>query len=208
MTSKVLRFTLGATIGVLVLVGVAASATFYLRPAYNPGFLTYPAVVALHVVLGAVYLALAPFQFLRRVRERHLSYHRWVGRLLVAVGLVVGVTGLFMGVVIPFAGWIERGYTSFFGLLFAISLAKGFSDARSGRLAAHRAWMIRAFALGLAIATQRLIVFPVLFVLTEPTEVQLQALSVGSFLTAFTLHALAAEVWLRRSRRGIKAKVA
>jgi hypothetical protein len=52
--------------------------------------------VALHVVLGGVYLVQAPFQFVKRIRSQHLGYHRWAGRLLVAVGLVVGVTALFM----------------------------------------------------------------------------------------------------------------
>ena len=72
---------------------------------YNPGFLHFPTVVALHVVLGGVYLALAPFQFVRRIRSRHLDYHRWAGRMLVSVGLVVGLSALFMALVIPKGGW-------------------------------------------------------------------------------------------------------
>jgi Predicted membrane protein (DUF2306) len=71
------------------------------------GFLMYPTIVALHVTLGGLYLA--PFQFVRRIRFRHLGYHRWAGRVLVSIGLVVGATGVFMGLVIPIAGWIERG---------------------------------------------------------------------------------------------------
>jgi hypothetical protein len=99
-----MRLPLGVVVGFLALVGVAASATHYLQEPYNPGFLRFPTIVALHVVLGGVYLALAPFQFVKRIRSRHLGYHRWVGRLLGAVGLVAGVTALFMGFVIPFSG--------------------------------------------------------------------------------------------------------
>jgi hypothetical protein len=65
---------LAAAVGFLALVGVAASATHYLYEPYNPGFLEYPTIVALYVVLGDVYLALAPFQFVRRIRSRHLGY--------------------------------------------------------------------------------------------------------------------------------------
>jgi len=60
------------------------------------------------VVLGGIYLALAPLQFVRRLRSRHPGYHRWAGRGLVSIGLVVGATALFMGFVIPFSGWGER----------------------------------------------------------------------------------------------------
>ena len=81
-----------------------------LRRALPPGALQprlpgYPTIVAVHVVLGGLYLTLAPFQFVRRIRSRHLAYHRRTGRILVAIGLVVGATALFMGLVIPFSGW-------------------------------------------------------------------------------------------------------
>jgi hypothetical protein len=64
--------------------------------------------VALHVILGGVYLSLAPFQFVQRIRSRWPGYHRRVGRLLVGIGLVAGETGLFMAWIIPFAGWPDR----------------------------------------------------------------------------------------------------
>jgi hypothetical protein len=103
-----LRWPLGVVVGLLALVGVGASATHYLQEPYNPGFLQYPTIVAFHVVLGGIYLALAPLQFVRRLRSRHPGYHRWAGRGLVSIGLVVGATALFMGFVIPFSGWGER----------------------------------------------------------------------------------------------------
>ena len=109
MMGRLVQWPLNVVIGVLASVGVAASVTHYLCEPYNPGFLRFPTIVALPVVLGGVYLALAQFQFVKRIRSRHLSYHRRVGRLLVAVGLVVGTTAMFMGLVIPFSGWIERG---------------------------------------------------------------------------------------------------
>jgi hypothetical protein len=74
---KGVRGLLGVVVGLLALLGVGAAATHYLYEPYNPGFLEYPTIVALHVVLGGLYLALAPFQFVRRIRSRHL-----VGSLL------------------------------------------------------------------------------------------------------------------------------
>jgi nitrate reductase gamma subunit len=71
---KSARWILAGTVGLLAFVGVGASAAHYLQEPYNPAFLDFPTIVALHVVLGGVYLALAPFQFVGRIRSRHLGY--------------------------------------------------------------------------------------------------------------------------------------
>jgi uncharacterized membrane protein len=202
MVSNSVRWTLAVAVGFLALVGVAASATHYLQEPYNPGFLQYPTIVALHVVLGGVYLALAPFQFVKRIRSRHLAYHRWAGRVLVSVGVVVGVTALFMGLVIPFSGWAERVIIGLFGGLFLLALGKGFVHIRAGRVALHREWMIRAFAIALSIATMRLIFIPALLVAADPTDGQIAFVSVASFTAAFVLHASVAELWIRLTRQG------
>ena len=200
--SKGARWMLAVTVGLLASIGVGASAVHYLQEPYNPGFLDFPTIVALHVILGGVYLTLAPFQFVKGIRSRHLTYHRWTGRLLVAIGVVVGVTALFMGLVIPKAGWPERVVIGFFGGLFSIALVKGFLHVRAGRVALHREWMIRAFAVGLAIATARLIFFPALLITTaDPTDGLFGTLLVVALAVAFVLNASAAELWIRATRR-------
>ena len=198
---KTIRRPLSVVVGFLALGGVGAAATHYLYEPYNPGFLKYPTIVALHVILGGLYLALAPFQFARRIRSKHLGYHRWAGRVLVSIGLVVGTTGVFMGFVIPIAGWIERGYIGVFGAFFLVALVKGFLHIRAGRVALHREWMIRAFAIGLAVATQRLIFIPALLAVADPTEGPVAMLSTVSFMAAFVVHVSVAEAWIRLTRR-------
>ena len=202
MARRGIGWLLGLVVGLLVIVGVGASVAHYLQEPYNPGFLDFPTVVALHVVLGGVYLALAPFQFVRRIRSRHLGYHRRIGRLLVAIGVVVGVTALFMGLVIPFSGWPERVVVGLFGSLFLFALVKGFVHVRTGRVALHREWMIRAFAIGLAIATQRVIFFPALMItMSDPTDGRFGTLLIAALAAAFVVHASVGETWIRATRR-------
>jgi uncharacterized membrane protein len=202
MTKRGITLSLGAAVGILALVGVAASATHYLQEPYNPGFLRFPSVVALHVVLGGVYLALAPFQFVMRIRSRHLAYHRRTGRLLVAIGVMVGATALFMGLVIPKGGWPERVVIGLFGTVFLAALIKGFLHVRAGRVSLHREWMIRAFAIALAIATTRLIFFPALIITgTGPTDRRFGTLLGVALAVAFVLHVSVAELWIRATRR-------
>ena len=189
-------------VGFLAVSGVGASVFHYLREPYNPGFLEFPIITALHVVLGAVYLALAPFQFVNRIRSRWLSYHRYAGRLLVMVGLGVGASALFIALVIPFSGWWERVINGFFAIWYLVALGRSFLHIRAGRTALHREWMIRAFAIGLAIATMRLIFIPALIIAGNSTEQQIATLSIISFALAFILHASLAEVWIRSTRKG------
>src|SRR5918998_6521552 len=170
VTSNRVRWTLGLAVGSLALVGVGVSVTHYLQEPYNSGFLEYPTVVALHVVLGGVYLVFAPFQFVKCIRSRHPGYHRRMGRILVSIGLVVGATALFVGLVIPFSGWPERVVIGLFGGLFVVALVKGLIHIRAGRVALHREWMLRAFAIGLSIATMRLIFVPALIVSADPSD--------------------------------------
>jgi len=203
MTSKSMGWSLGVVIGFLTFVVVGASVTHYLQEPYNPGFLRFPTITALHLVLGGFYLALAPFQFVRIVRSRHLRFHRWTGRMLVTVGMVVGVTALFMGFVIPFSGWGERVIIGLFGGLFLVAIVKGFLHVRAGRVALHREWMIRAFAIGLSIATMRLIFVPALILVATPTDAQIAVLSNASFAAAFVLHTSVAELWIRATRRSV-----
>ena len=201
MARRGIGLLLGVAVAFLTFVDVGASATHYLQEPYNPGFLEYPTIVALHVVLDGVYLTLAPLQFVRRIRSRHLGYHRRAERLLVAVGLVVGATALFMGLEVPFSGWPERVVLGLFGSLFLYALVKGFLHVRAGRVALHREWMIRAFAIGLSIATMYLIFVPALIIVAGPTDAQIAALSTSSFAAAFVLHASVAEAWIRATRR-------
>lgn len=203
MTSKGVRWSLGVAVGFLTFVGVGASVTHYLQEPYNTGFLRFPSITALHVVLGGYYLALAPFQFARIVRSRHLRFHRWAGRLLVTVGMVVVATALFMGFVIPFSGWGERVNIGLFGGLFLVALVKDFLHVRAGRVALHREWMNRAFAIGLSIATMRLIFVPTPIIVATPTHAQIAVLSNASFAAAFVLHASVAELWIRATRRSV-----
>ncbi len=198
---RIVRRPLAAVVGFLAFVGVAASATYFLREPANLGFLDYPTIVALHVVLGAVYMLFAPFQFVKRIRSRHIGYHRRMGRVLVGVGVVVGVTALFIGLVIPYSGWAESVLIGLFGSLFLFALGKGFVHIRAGRVALHREWMIRAFAIALAIATQRVIFIPSRFVVADPTYGQVVTLSVAAWSAVLVVHSSLAEAWIRLTRK-------
>lgn len=196
-----MRIVLGLAVALLAVIGVAASVRYFFIEPYNAGFLEHPVVLAAHVALGGVYLALAPFQLVPRIRRRYLSFHRRSGRVLVAVGLVTGLTAFFISVAIPFSGVAEQLIVGFFALFFTASLALGYLRVREGRIAEHREWMIRALSIGLGIATMRLLFVPALVYLGEPTLEQVKLLSIVAFTAAFLINGAAAEAWIRHTRR-------
>ena len=122
----------------------------------NPRVDASPAPVVVHVLAAAVYALVGAFQFPRRFRSRHRSWHRRAGRVLVVAGLLVAGSGLWM--TLFYAGapggvllWTVRLVV---GSAMAASLVLGFTAIRRRDITAHRAWMVRAYALGLGAGTQ------------------------------------------------------
>lgn len=165
---------LGIT-GALLSAAVALVTLRYLLPVAPP-----PDVVAgnafrhpwlvIHAVSAAVALLIGPWQFSARLRARHPGRHRLMGRLYVAACLVGGLSGFLLALGASTGPVSTVG----FGLL---AIAWVYSTAMAWRLAvrreftAHRAWMVRSFALTFAAVTLRLylplaLVVPVDFVVS------------------------------------------
>ena len=191
---------LSFVVGFLALAGIGGSIFFMFSGGANEGFAEYPTITNLHVIPGAIYLALAPLQFSKKVRNKSRTYHRWAGRLLAAIALAAGAGALFLGVIIPYSGLPEQIVTGFFGCFFLFSTVQGFVCARAKKFDAHREWMMRAFAIGLSIATMRLIFVPILIIIGEPSRADAEFYSIVSFTIAFILHSGFAEYWIHRTR--------
>lgn len=117
-----------------------------------------PAPLVVHVVGAAVYVVLGAFQFSARRRRRLPGWHRSAGRVLVAAGLAVAVSGLWMTLFYRGAPggaglWTVRLLV---GSAMAASIVLGFTAIRHRDIPAHRAWMIRAYALAAGAGTQTL----------------------------------------------------
>jgi uncharacterized membrane protein len=162
-------------------------------------FAAHPWLTRLHVLPGALFLLVAPFQFSSRIRLRHLAWHRGSGRLLVVIALLSAVPGFFFGLLIPYAGPVEAVLIAFFGGLFVVALAKAVAAIRRGEVARHREWMIRAYAVAIGIATTRVVGAAVDLVLSPagfaPPGLFLLAVAGGWSLTVG-----AAELWIARTR--------
>jgi uncharacterized membrane protein len=122
----------------------------------NPRIDASPAPVVVHVLAAALYAFLGAFQFSARLRRRRPDWHRSAGRLLVGAGLAVAGSGLWMTLFYSGApgGELLWAIRLVVASAMAASIILGVTAIRRRDIAAHRAWMIRAYALGVGAGTQ------------------------------------------------------
>jgi uncharacterized membrane protein len=122
----------------------------------NPRIDAVPAPVVVHIVAAAVFAILGVFQFSARLRRRRPSWHRRSGRVLVGAGLAVAGSGLWMTLFYTGApgGQLLWAVRLLVGSAMAAFIVLGFTAIRRRDIAAHRAWMIRAYALAVGAGTQ------------------------------------------------------
>ena len=112
--------------------------------------------LASHVFAAAIALALGPFQLSARLRARRPAVHRWMGRLYLCVGVLIGgVAGLFMAVH-AYGGWAARIGFGSVALAWLYTGYRAYGRIRAGDVVAHRRWMVRNFSLTFAAVTLRL----------------------------------------------------
>ena len=110
-----------------------------------------------HILGATAYVVVGAFQFVPRFRRRHRGWHRGAGRVLAAAGLFVAGSAVWMTLFYdtkPGTGVLLYLLRLVFGSAMAACLILGVTTIRRGDVAGHRAWMIRAYAIGLAAGTQ------------------------------------------------------
>jgi uncharacterized membrane protein len=158
--------------------GVAGYAVFVycflplgrtLHPDMRATFETFRVGIYTHVFASVIALVLGPFQFSARLRSKRPALHRWMGRLYLGIGVLVGgLAGLFMAFH-AFGGVVSR---LGFGALAAAWLYTGlraYLAIRAKDITSHRRWMVRNFSLTFAAVTLRLWL-PASFVSSIPFE--------------------------------------
>jgi hypothetical protein len=172
----------------LVLAGEAAE-----DGSFEQRYVLFPVPAYLHIVPGIIYIVGGCFQLSRRFRTRHLTTHRRMGRIVLGAGLVSGVFALVFGAPNSYGGFWESVATIVFSSYFLFALGFALRSIVRHDIANHRRWMIRAFAIGLAVGTIR--VWVGIFVGLGLLDTQESF--APAFWLAFTMHAIAAELWLR-----------
>ncbi|GAA4250559.1 DUF2306 domain-containing protein [Dactylosporangium darangshiense] len=123
------------------------------------------AVLVAHIFTAAVALVLGPLQFMPKVRARR-RLHRVLGRTYLLAGVLPSAVAT-----IPVAVWSGRPVTQIglttAGVLWLITGGLAYRAARRRDFTAHRAWMMRNYALTFLAVTSRILV-PLLLLVQIP----------------------------------------
>src|SRR6267143_4847993 len=159
-------------------------------------FAHYPILTLVHIAPGLLFMMLGPLQFSLTIRARHLRWHRWSGRIFVICGVVIGISALVMSFGMPAIGGLNQAAaTTLFATFFLLALCKAFWHIRRREVPPHREWMIRAFSVGLAVATIRPIV-GMFFATSRLSGLTPHEFFGIAFWIGFVLHLIAAEAWI------------
>ena len=123
---------------------------------FDVRYIQHQWVSLLHIVPGVLFLTLAPLQFFARIRQRRISIHRGLGRILATCAAISGVIVLILNFLFPTSGGIStQSATAFFGVIFLFSLFMAMRQMVRKEVRQHREWMIRTFSLAMGVATVR-----------------------------------------------------
>jgi uncharacterized membrane protein len=181
-----------------------APSNFPEAAAMDVGFARHPFLTMLHITPGLLFILLAPLQFVRTLRSRKPKLHRWMGRVVLVSGVIIGSSALVMSPQMAIGGPNETAATMLFAIVFLFSLSKAFLHIRRARVALHREWMIRAFAVGFAVASIRPIV-GVFFATARLTHLTPHDFFGTAFWLGFTIQLMVAEIWINYTRPRIAA---
>jgi hypothetical protein len=97
--------------------------------AFERRYAEYPWLAYAHILPGAIYLGIAPFQLWRGFRNRHLPIHRRMGRVALVAGLISGLFAIIFGLFLSFGGVLQATASIVFGVWFVT----GGAPRRAGR---------------------------------------------------------------------------
>jgi uncharacterized membrane protein len=103
-----------------------------------------------HTLAGIFALLLGPVNFSSRIRQRHLTLHRVLGRIYVVSVFVGSFTGIALA-------WGRPGLpgTSMQAATWIVCTTAAFLTARNRQIAAHRQWMARSYAVTFTFVSSR-----------------------------------------------------
>lgn len=182
------------TAGVIRLLSLAAGGPETLA---NARFFANPLPVQLHIVCASLFCTVGAFQFWPGFSSRFARWHRMAGRLLAPADIVAGLSGLWMNQFYPYGpndGLLLYFFRLLFGACMVLAMILGVAAIVRRDLARHRAWMMRAYAIGLGAGTQAATQLPWILLIGVPSALP-RALLMGA---GWVLNLAVAEWLIRR----------
>jgi len=110
----------------------------------------------LHINGGALALLTGPWQFWTGLRQKHMTIHRWTGRLFL-LGVAMGIVGAVGLSVTTTFGWAFSVGIMGLASAWLVTTTMAYVSIRKGLVSLHKEWMIRAYVVTFAFVTFRIL---------------------------------------------------
>jgi len=186
----------------LILFHVIPAAPTGARFVVDTGLKNYPLLTLVHIIPGLIFVLLSPV-LLKLSQQNKKSGNVYIlSWLFICSSFVIGLSAIIMPfITMPIGGINEACASELFGIIFLLACTRLANATQTNNLLAYREWLLRCIAIGLAIATTRLIMVLAFAV----GKVSPQEFLGTAFWIAFTIHLYVAETWIYYRRTiGIK----
>jgi len=159
-------------------------------------FRNYPLSRLTHMVLGIVFVLIAPLQLIPRLRATYPRSHCAIGRSVLVLSVALIATGWMFAFAHSYTGLPEQVPLVSYTIIYAWLIVMGVVSIRTRNVAQHREWMVRAFAMMMGISATR--VWFYLFLKT--TGVPSNHFFPSIFWLGLGVNLLVAEIWINLTR--------
>ncbi|MGB7266002.1 MAG: DUF2306 domain-containing protein [Terracidiphilus sp.] len=149
----VLWITLGLTALFVVITSEVLLVTDYpMYHAYRLQVIADRHLLIPHTLCGSIALLAGPLQFSSRFRQRHLQFHRVLGRIYVIAVFIGAFTGIALA-----SGRPGLPGTSMQAAAWIVCTSAAFITARNLQFVQHRQWMARSYAVTFTFVSSRVL---------------------------------------------------
>ncbi len=175
----------------------------------NPRAVIDPVPIILHILASSVFCLAGAVQFLPSLRRDRPALHRGLGRVVVTTGSISALTGLWMTVFYVFPDALQGPLLYWARVVLSVAMVCSIVWAviaiRSRNVAAHRAAMLRAYAIGQGASTQTAFFIAGMALFSaEPLGFSRDVLMVAAWVTNLVI----AEAIIRRATPSRPTRVA
>lgn len=157
----------------------------------------------LHSLAGAAFGIAGPVNFVLALRRRFGRLHRVTGRIFLVTGATLGLSAASLLVNVPMQSTLVIDiFRAVFGLALLVALALSLAAIRERDIPRHRAWVIRAYAIGMGSGTVALVFFPIYLLFGQEAVTGLAADII--FASWWTLNIACAEWVIHRITPAIR----
>ena len=154
--------------------------------------------LALHAFFAVTFLLLGAFQLLPGFRNANFVRHRLIGRLTVVMGLLGAASGIVMTLIhTDISGPLLYAGRILFGAMWATFLVLAVRAIMARNIPAHRAWMMRSYAVALNAGTLAFIYLPIMLVFGEPSPLIDEIIQVAGWIVNLSV----AQWFIRRGTK-------